>query len=270
MKIRKSSKKIGQLIVEAGLVSALDIDHALQSQQVFGGLLGTNLVEMGLLDSETLAAFLSEQYGVPMASIKEFEAVSPQALLAIPPAAAGRLSILPLQISQTELCLAMVDPSEQRIIQRIEGNVKKSIVPRVASELVIRFYLERHYKIARSSRYIQLSENIFSKNKKLSSPSQDDLENRNLDEHISVLLPADKAIHFYFQHIKSLHKVPVVQNIKNIKDYDLSPNLIFLLAQIDGIQSLQEIISVSIFSKITTLKALIYLAQLRIISFEDL
>ena len=60
----KEKKKLGALVVEAGLASPLQIDHALQSQHVFGGSLGTNLVEMGIIDAQSLAVFLSKQFAL--------------------------------------------------------------------------------------------------------------------------------------------------------------------------------------------------------------
>ncbi|MCB0326363.1 MAG: hypothetical protein KDD52_01980 [Bdellovibrionales bacterium] len=264
---RKSEKKIGEFILEAGLATALDIDHALQSQHVFGGLMGTNLVEMGILNADTLAAFLSTQFSVPVANKKDFDNVTSDTLALIPPTAAARLSILPLHYDDTNLYLAMSDPSEQRVISRIEGNIQKKIKAKVVSELVLRQYLEKYYGIARSSRYIKLSDQ---QQKLEHSELHDmDLENRMLDQHISAFLQTEDAVQHYFQYIKSLHKVPVIQKNKNIKDYDVNPGLTYLMTQIDGILSLQDLMGISIFSKITTLKALCYLHKLSIVAFEN-
>lgn len=47
--------KIGELIVEQGLASERDIERALEHQETYGGRLGDNLVELGIVTQEQLA-----------------------------------------------------------------------------------------------------------------------------------------------------------------------------------------------------------------------
>ena len=48
----KERKRLGDLLTEAKLVTRNQIDQALQAQIIFGGRLGTNLIEMGAIDHE--------------------------------------------------------------------------------------------------------------------------------------------------------------------------------------------------------------------------
>ena len=57
-------KKIGELLVEAGLVSDTQVGAALSEQQNWGGKVGIHLVKMGALTTEELVAILSRQLDV--------------------------------------------------------------------------------------------------------------------------------------------------------------------------------------------------------------
>ena len=50
--------KLGEMLVEAGRLTLLQLEEALKNQAVFGGKLGTNLIELGFLEEEEVAEFL--------------------------------------------------------------------------------------------------------------------------------------------------------------------------------------------------------------------
>lgn len=58
------SRLLGQLLVEAGRISAADLDKALRFQVEFGGRLGAVLTRLGVCSEEVLLPVLAEQLGV--------------------------------------------------------------------------------------------------------------------------------------------------------------------------------------------------------------
>ena len=58
-------KKLGELLVEREWVTRDQLTQALRHQQVFGGRLGTCLLELTLLSEDRLTKALSDQVGVP-------------------------------------------------------------------------------------------------------------------------------------------------------------------------------------------------------------
>src|SRR5690606_34528405 len=72
---------------------------------------------------------------------------------------------------------------------------------------------------------------------------------KHLDQH----MPPIKAVESFFNNIGSIEKVPVVESIEDIKQYQLTPELLFTFQQIDGVSSIQDIIQLSVFSKLDTL-----------------
>ena len=67
-----TSKRIGELLIERGLVQQSDVEKALQMQGNTGGRIGSALVRIGALSEENLLVTLSDQLGVPIARSEDF------------------------------------------------------------------------------------------------------------------------------------------------------------------------------------------------------
>ncbi|MCG2709710.1 MAG: type II secretion system protein GspE, partial [Thermodesulfovibrionales bacterium] len=56
--------KLGQILINSGIITEAQLNEALTIQKKFGGRLGTNLVKLGHLTEDKLVTFLSKQYGM--------------------------------------------------------------------------------------------------------------------------------------------------------------------------------------------------------------
>lgn len=63
------NKRIGELLIERGLIQQDDIKKALQLQQSVGGRVGAGLVRMGSVSEDDLLDALSEQLDIPVAQV---------------------------------------------------------------------------------------------------------------------------------------------------------------------------------------------------------
>ncbi len=66
-------KKIGELLVEAGILQEIHLKEALNIQKEKGGFLGEILVSMGVVTEEEIVACLAIQYGLPYLSLQNYE-----------------------------------------------------------------------------------------------------------------------------------------------------------------------------------------------------
>ena len=55
---------LGEILIEKYGVKPVDIDKALQFQTKFGGMLGSVLINMGIVDEDTIVLALSDQLGI--------------------------------------------------------------------------------------------------------------------------------------------------------------------------------------------------------------
>ena len=148
--------KIGELLVSEGLLTRKQLDEALKSQVIFGGRLGTNLVEMGLLQEENLLSTLSKQLEMPYVTSEQLMSVPPEVIKLIARELVEEYKIIPLSLEKKRLTLAMADPADLSAIDAISFITGYIILPVVCSELRLILAMEQYYGIKREIRYIQL------------------------------------------------------------------------------------------------------------------
>jgi hypothetical protein len=146
--------KLGQLLLREKLVTAEQLEEALKSQAIFGGRLGSFLVEAGALREEQLAALLGRKYQVPFARSDHFSRLSPEAIKSVPRELAEKYLVLPLKKEGKRLWLAMADPGDLRAIEEIGFRIGCVVRPVVAAETVIIKNLQRYYGTERVGSYL--------------------------------------------------------------------------------------------------------------------
>ncbi len=143
MKPRKGEKRqrLGELLVEYGLINTNQLKEALRRQSQVGGQIGSILVEMGFITVDDLLDFLSRQLGVPSANLFKLD-ISPEILKVFPLEKIRSLKVLPISIDDSSVTLAMVNPRDMMTLNEIEFSlgkkVKPVVVPATQMEAAIR------------------------------------------------------------------------------------------------------------------------------------
>ncbi len=163
-------KNFGTLLVEAGLITQKVLEEALQRQVIFGGRLGTNLIEMGSVKEEDVLKLLASQHNVPYAEGRHFDNLTPQVLQSVPRDLLEKHRIVPLAVEKTRITLAMRDPSRLDIVDEVAFQTGKTIRPVIASELRITHALEHYYDIKREARYIVASPEVAAEQRAVAGP----------------------------------------------------------------------------------------------------
>ena len=152
--------KLGEMLIEAGLLTPVQLVEALKNQVNYGGRLGTNLIDMGFLDEEDLDRFLSKKLGLPCATDEQLRSVSPDIIALFPKELVEKYSVIPLRRENKRLTLAMLDPSDLSVMDEISFVTGYFIIPMVAPELRLLMALEKYYDIKRNFRFVQISNKI--------------------------------------------------------------------------------------------------------------
>jgi len=152
------SIKLGEMLMEAGLLTRPQLEAALKNQVIFGGKLGTNLIELRYLTEDDLARFLSKKLELPCATSEQLSSIPPDIIELIPKEVADKYKVIPLGRERKRLTLAMLDPADLSVIDAISFVTGFYINPLIAPELRLAVALENYYGIKREVRYIQLSE----------------------------------------------------------------------------------------------------------------
>ncbi len=138
------NRRLGDLLVADGRITADALTKALETQQATGEKLGSILVRHGALHEDDLIAFLSRQYGVPSVTLSQLDLDS-DVLRLIPVAVARKYDVLPIRRQNATLTLAMADPTNLAAIDEIAFISNLEIAPVVTSESAIRGAIERMY-----------------------------------------------------------------------------------------------------------------------------
>jgi hypothetical protein len=149
--------KLGEILVAGRHLTPADLKKALDAQLVFGGRLGTNLIDLGLLDEETLTRVLHEQKHVEVATPKMLEEADPKALRLLPAKIAARHHAIPFAVAEHELKVALLDPTDLIAIDEIAFASGCRVIPYIAPEVRILGCLERYYDVVRPVRYVRLA-----------------------------------------------------------------------------------------------------------------
>jgi hypothetical protein len=152
--------RLGELLVAAGLLTPEQVEQALRAQVLWGGRLGTNLVELHYLELDPLSRMLGRQHHLPAALARHFEKADPVLQAQLPVKIAQRFSCLPLlrMGPDQHVVIAAVTPLSPRQLAIIADALAIDVarlVPAVAAELRIRYQLERVYRIRRAARYLR-------------------------------------------------------------------------------------------------------------------
>ncbi len=108
-KQKKANRKLGELLIEAGLISEEQLDIVLKKQKSTNRRLGEILVEDGIIQESVLMEFLEFQMGIPFVRLdKSF--VNPDIPSLISESIARRHLIIPFNKENGRLQVAMVDP----------------------------------------------------------------------------------------------------------------------------------------------------------------
>ncbi len=150
--------KLGTLLLRNAAISLSQLEAGLRTQVLYGGRLGTNLVELGYLDVDALTAHLGELYQLPTATPAIFDAIPAEVLGRIDARTAEQLGSIPLGFLDPfpdALAVAMIDPRDETALEQLGDQTSSQITPHVVSELRALYYLEKLYGLPRKARYVR-------------------------------------------------------------------------------------------------------------------
>ena len=135
---------IGEILSEQGLVGVKELERGLSEQRRNGGRLGEALLNLHLLSERALAQSLSRQLGYPFFDLSGVE-ISSETLFLVPEFLAKKYLVIPVQVHQRELTVAMVDPLSFEAINDLGFYCGYSVRPVISTKKDICHTIERYY-----------------------------------------------------------------------------------------------------------------------------
>jgi Type II secretion system (T2SS), protein E, N-terminal domain len=177
---------LGAYLVARGVLSREQLGEALQAQVVYGGRLGTNLVELGLLDLDQVADCLAATCGFPLPPKEWVEAPDPRAIELLPRELAERHSVLPLHLDGRSLHVALLDPGDARLVGALTRATNRHLQLYVLPELRLLYALERHLGIERPVRFVNVAKKLERVRRQAAAEPDDRPEEIRLREALGI------------------------------------------------------------------------------------
>ncbi|REJ68998.1 MAG: type II/IV secretion system protein [Planctomycetota bacterium] len=136
--------RLGDILVARGQITEEQLQSALAAQGSERGMLGAILVGRGLITQEQLGSALAEQFEVPYREVVP-EATNPQLVRLLPESMARDRQLVPLEISQGALTLAMCAPDDIEAISEVELITGYRVQPVVAMQQQVLATLDRGF-----------------------------------------------------------------------------------------------------------------------------
>lgn len=136
-------KRIGEALVEQGVVSSDQVREALGAQKQLGKRLGRIFMEQGVIDDVQLASALAKSLGLPLVDCSTLE-VSPEALVLLPKSLAEKKLLLPIRAKNRTLLLVMADPTDLAAIDEVAFRTGFKIEVLVCAESRLAAAIKKH------------------------------------------------------------------------------------------------------------------------------
>ncbi len=137
--------RLGQLLLDAGCVTSVQLREALTRQQETRQPLGQILCERRVISEETLLKFLGQQYGLATAHPFPTD-VSPQIANFVPEAWARQHMAVPVNQVGRRLTVALADPANLHVLDEVRFRTGLQVVPVIALEADIRQCVQALYQ----------------------------------------------------------------------------------------------------------------------------
>ncbi len=143
-------KRLGEVMINAGMLNETQLSAALQSQKTWGGKLGSTLVRMGFAREEDILKTLSSQLLLPAVDFNKVK-ISPRSVRALPLRIAEKYNVMPVAvredgIKKKQLILGMSDPTNLDNISEIEFQTGFRVKPAVATDSSISRAIDYYYR----------------------------------------------------------------------------------------------------------------------------
>ncbi len=139
-------KRLGDILIERGLITEETLKKALTAQEKTGEKLGELLLKMGLIKEEDLYSALSEIYNVPYVNLEEI-VIDSDVVKLIPEHICRRYKIIPIKLNGDKILLAMSNPVNIYALDDVRIITGRDVEPVLASEGQINQALDRIYTI---------------------------------------------------------------------------------------------------------------------------
>lgn len=185
-------KKIGEILIENGLIEKKVLDQALAHQKRHGGNVTQYLIAHGHLKEEDLAKCISVQFGYPYLPLRAYDV--PESIInLVPVEVIKRHWLIPVDRIENIITLVMADPFDEEAINDVEKTTGCKVQPFVGVLSDILKAIEQYY-------HIDIGYDDLKKTKEAAPLSVAEEKYSGAERRRSLRISAKIAVHFPLQN----------------------------------------------------------------------
>ncbi|MFI2858731.1 GspE/PulE family protein [Paenibacillus sp. JSM ZJ436] len=169
-------KRLGDLLVENGVISEEQLQEALLEQRQSKKRLGDLLITQGYITEQQLIEVLEFQLGIPHVNLFKFN-IDSHITQIIPESLAKRHQVLPFAKEGGKLMVAMADPLDYFAIEDLRMTTGFRIEPAISSRDELQRAIARHYGLRDSMSQMMVE-----------MPSEDEFEETEITDETSPIV----------------------------------------------------------------------------------
>lgn len=191
----RTRKRLGDMLVEAGVITNDQLMEALGKQKESGKRLGELLVDLRFTDEMEIAEAMAQQMKIPVAKIREAK-LAPEVIALLPESAVRKYHVVPFQLDENNpniLWVAMSDPLDIIAADDLSIITNMQIEVMAASSSDVTYAIEKYYGNEQSAKLADsFAQERMEKDKKLKGDKED--EGNDEVENSPIVLLVNKII----------------------------------------------------------------------------
>ncbi len=144
--VRIENLKLGELLLQKGVITRDDLERALREQKSSGGFIGQLLVRLGMTTEGKILPILSDQLGIPYVIVKSLNI--PSAVIEkVPAKFASHYKLLPVSFEENTLTLVVTDPFDVQMLDDLKILLGCEVKPLLGGEKDIQEAIRKYYGV---------------------------------------------------------------------------------------------------------------------------
>lgn len=141
--------KVGEILVQAGVIDEMQLASALGEQARWGRRLGVTLIKMGMVEEGHLIRALAKQLDLPVASLAG-KRIADDVIALVPARVASKHGVMPLFVKREgrndQLFLGMEDPSNLEVLDDLTFRTGMEVYPVMVGPTELAAAIDRYYR----------------------------------------------------------------------------------------------------------------------------
>ncbi|MFH1622238.1 MAG: GspE/PulE family protein [Candidatus Omnitrophota bacterium] len=141
---KKKKLRLGEQLIENGLITEEKLAQALEEQKSTGESLGEILIKNNIIEEKQLYKVLAEQLDVKFLELFDIK-IPPNLVLLLPERIVKTYNVVPIKVENDILTLAMINPKDTFAIDEVRVATGLSVKPVLSSKIQIAEVIRSYY-----------------------------------------------------------------------------------------------------------------------------